>query len=261
MILLDHRIGSGELKPYFKAFDIQIELTELEFGDCCFEGNGPNGGVLIGVERKRVNDLVSSMRNKRLSGHQLPGLLSTYQYVYLVVEGITRIGDGGQLQVPCRMGKKFVWHDINLGSRSVLYREVDHYLSTLTHICGITVHFTGRERDTAAWIASKYHWWNDKEWHQHSSHMEVYAPVQEDRSSRWQRRTPTFGEKIASQLPGVSKSAFDIAKHFHNAREMANASIGEWENVKVSVKAKGGTKKQRLGKVRAERIYNAWRGK
>lgn len=266
MILIDSRTGSKELVPYFKPFDMQTELTTLEFGDFCFPGNGPDGSALIGVERKRLgarsNDLIDSMRSGRLSGHQLPGLLDTYTFTYLIVEGVWRIGDTGQLQVPRRTGKnKYAWYDLKHGSRSVLYREVDHYLATLTHHCNIIVHHTDRERDTAAFIASRYKYFNLKEWHQHSSHMEIYAPTPVDRSSMWSRRTPTFEEKIAAQLPGVSKGAFDVAKHFKSGRDMANAEVSDWEKVRVSVKAKGGMKKHKIGKTRAKRIFDAWRGR
>ena len=96
MILLDDRTGSGELLPLFRPYDAPVELARLDFGDACWLGNGATGPELVGVERKTIHDLVSSMRSKRLSGYQLPGLLRTYDWVYLLVEGVWRCGGRGE---------------------------------------------------------------------------------------------------------------------------------------------------------------------
>lgn len=257
MIILDPRRGSGELEPYFKPYDISVTVSQLDFGDCCFNGNGPDGVALVGVERKVIRDLIASMRDKRLSGHQLPGLLNTYQFVYLIVEGIWHVGANGEIEVRTRRGRKFGWTPLRMGSRPVLYREVDHYLTTLTHICGITVYPTSTPQQTVALIASRYHWFNDKVWSQHDSHQEIYAPYEPAISrGRVFGRTPSLTEKFAAQIPGIDKGAFDIAKYFGSVNQMVSAGVGEWEKVVLSVHTKDGVKKHKIGRVRAERIYN-----
>jgi ERCC4-type nuclease len=242
MILIDSRIGSKELLPYFKPFGVQVELTELEFGDLCWDGNGPsNSSVMIGVERKTIHDLISSMRSKRLSGKQLPGLLRTYDYVYLVVEGITRVGEQGQMEiwlrkgwVPLRVGsypQRDPTSAPRMGSGTILYTEIDHYLSTLTHLCGVSVISTSNPTQTVAWAVSRYKWWSDKRWEQHHAHKEIYAPPPEQRGRRMFSQVSLVG-KMAAQITGVDRKAFDVEKKFKSVREMVNAEVKEWEKIK-----------------------------
>ena len=96
MILIDDRMGSKELLPLFRPYDVTVELSHLEYADIAFFGNGPTGPELVGIERKTLHDLVNSMRSRRLSGYQLPGLMAAYAWVYIVVEGVWRAGDGGE---------------------------------------------------------------------------------------------------------------------------------------------------------------------
>src|ERR1035437_1169131 len=69
MILIDKRIGSADLLAPLQAAGFDAQLVELAFGDLAFEGKGPNGTTLnVGVELKRLGDLVSSLRTGRLAG-------------------------------------------------------------------------------------------------------------------------------------------------------------------------------------------------
>ena len=63
-------------------------IVRMDYGDAMVTGNGPCGQVDIGIERKRIGDLVNSITTGRLSGHQLPGLLAQYYKVYIIVEGM-----------------------------------------------------------------------------------------------------------------------------------------------------------------------------
>src|ERR1044071_4618368 len=110
MILrIDDRIGSVELAPLFQSYGIKPIVCRLEFGDLDFVGRGPQGGCAIVVERKRINDLVSSIQSKRLSGHQTPGMARSYDYAYLIVEGIWRPAENDQLEILNRVKGEYVW--------------------------------------------------------------------------------------------------------------------------------------------------------
>ena len=86
MILIDNRTGSKELFPLFPKGS--AKLCHLPFGDFSFVGNGPDEMPLnIGIERKQIREVAGEMSAGRLVGHQVPGLLATYQVVYLIVEG------------------------------------------------------------------------------------------------------------------------------------------------------------------------------
>ena len=99
MIVLDRR-EPDELETYVRALGIECVKgeTELEFGDAMFSGNGPDGMCLIGFERKRLSDLLTSMRDRRLSGRQMRGCWERYDFVWIVSEGIYREGTGGEIE-------------------------------------------------------------------------------------------------------------------------------------------------------------------
>ena len=201
----------------------------------------------MGVERKVIGDLVSSMRSGRLSGHQLPGLLESYYHTYLIVEGIWQAGTHGEVEVIVSGGK---WVSLMLGSRSVLYREVDHYLATLEHKVGLSMVRTANRGQTAAFIASRYQWWQ-KEWNKHDSNEAVYSPYEEERRTRrasfTQRRAGPV-ELVAAQFPGVSKKAWEFGKKFGSVREMVGASEKELCEL------------DGIGKKGAKKIYQWLRG-
>lgn len=258
MLLIDDRSGSKELLPYFQPYDVGVELTRLEFADICWWGNGEDGLVAVGVELKNVNDLIASMRSNRLSGHQLPGLFENYGVVVLLVQGIWQAGENGEVQIWNGRG----WSGAASG-RGIMYREVDHYLATLEHKCGVVVKQTSTKQQTAAWVVSRYKWWNDKEWHQHRSHEAIYAEYEPNggrgHKGRFMRRSVGLAEKVAAQLPGVDRAAWDVARRFGTVEQMVQASPQEWAGVEVSTHGKGGVKKAHLGMKRGEKIWRMLR--
>src|SRR5574341_1238250 len=104
MILLDDRAGSKDLAPFMPK-SVPFTLTRLEYGDVAFSGRGPSGVCTVGVEIKKIPDLVDCIYSGRFAGHQLPGMLDTYDYCYLLVEGATRAGKLGTLEYRRAGGK------------------------------------------------------------------------------------------------------------------------------------------------------------
>src|SRR5437016_923212 len=127
ILLIDDRIGSRELLPHFKSFDVRTEVCHLESADAAFVGYGPDGPIYIGIERKVISDLVASIRSKRLSGHQLAGLIENYDVSILLVEGIYRPGANGELETVTHWG----WRPLYIGRQAVLYREVDNFITSM----------------------------------------------------------------------------------------------------------------------------------
>ena len=224
MLLIDSRTGSKELLPLMNPYSIRCQLCVLDFGDFHFSGNGPRGKVSIGVERKRIDDLIESMQSGRLSGHQLPGLSECYDYCYLVVEGAWRTSPDGQLEVQI-YGK---WKPIKLH-----FRALESYLCTLELHAGIIYRKTYDMRETAALVAALYRYWNDKQWADHRSHQMIYTPVHvSHRSMTLYGRKVSVLEKIAAQLPGIDSKAEAVAKHFGTVRRLAEAGPQEWQKIK-----------------------------
>lgn len=248
MISVDCRVGSKELAPLFRQYGIQTKVTEMEFGDMAFEGNGPSGKCSVGIERKRIDDLVASIESKRLSGHQLPGMSEQYDYCYLIVEGVWREGPDGFVQVghggfdgEQTFGGRWLPHRWRLP-----YRAVDNYLSTLELLAGVIYRRSLGPGDTVAVTVDLWHWWNDKLWDAHGSHLAVYAPALGERGrGRLMRRDVPLAERWAMQLPGVDKKARLVAEHFGSARAMACAVEKQWQQI------------DGIGKVTAKRAVEA----
>src|SRR5229473_7700773 len=96
MLLVDDRIGSVELIPYIKRNHIQAEKIRLEYGDVCMEGNGPKGKISIGVERKRLHDILACIDDGRYN-QQRVGMREMYDVSFLLVEGIWKPHEDGTL--------------------------------------------------------------------------------------------------------------------------------------------------------------------
>lgn len=225
MITLDARIGSKDLLKYLPKG--KARLGHLQYGDASFLGNGPDDvPIPVGIELKRLLDLLSSMTTGRLSGHQLPGMQACYRVRYLVVEGIWRPNPStGLLERP--MGKG--WVPVELGTRTFMASEVDGYLNTLDMLGGMHVRTTGSPRQTAQLILSIHHWWTDKKWEAHRSHL---AFDESDGLGTALLTKPKLLRRIAKELPGVGWARSQaVAAYFDNVVEMVNAPSEEWEKI------------------------------
>lgn len=256
-LLLDPRSGSGELLPYFKSYDIEVSVTQLDFADIAMFGDGPDGLVAVGVERKVIGDLVNSMRSDRLTGHQLPGLMENYQFVFLVVEGVFKAGKSGALEV-----LRQNWRPLMVGSKPILYREVSNFLLTLMLKCGVMVVRTNNAEETVAWAVGLYKWF-EKGWHQHVSHEAIYTPFNESgvgsRRGNWRKRTVPKLEKMVAQLDGVDRAAFGIAQRFRNMEGLVGATVEEIAEVRIERNEKGGKRLVRLGDKRGQSVFEQLR--
>lgn len=243
MIRLDDRVGSGELLPLFRPFGVSVEKVRLEFGDLCWQGNGPKGLCMVGVERKRIDDLVQSMQSGRLSGHQLPGMVENYDFGYLVVEGFWKADpQTGELLVS--MGRdRWV-------KRGIQVRAIHNYLFGLSLRAGMLVWRTGTDRETVEFVVDQYRMWTEKRWDEHKAHEQVYTGgasmdlSEEQREGGGGRRLylnvkpPTNAELLASVMPGLGKKlAYRVGKKFGTPMQMMLAEADRWAEVKgVSVK-------------------------
>ena len=252
-IFLDPRSGSGEVLPYFKPYDVPVESdVQLDAGDFAFCGNGPDGSTpLIGFERKVLTDAISSMRSERFMGEQLPKLLAQYPLsIAIVLEGIWRAGpDSGAIEV--KGYGRGEWIPVKVGSRYVMHRELDHWLATLEHKIGFE---TGRQfsvvrtsdpAQTAAYIVSRYKWWNNKSWEEHDSYKVIYSPEVPHPPGRRGFVIPQPGpvEEVACRFPGVREKAWNFGRRFESVYDMVNADQKELGEV------------DGIGKKGASRIY------
>ena len=222
MILVDDRTGAVELEPYVAKM-APCRINRLEYGDFAWVGNGKeNEPLSIGVERKTISDLCSSITTGRLSGHQLLGLLNTYSHVTILLEGIWRSSpQDGMLEV-YRGG---TWAPLKRGPTRWMANTIYNYLNTLSMMCGVKVWQTGTAVESAQWIAALYRW-SQKDWHEHRSlHQFCEIPP---RGARARLTAPTLVHRIAGEFKGVG---FDrgakIAGRFATPWDFLTASEAE----------------------------------
>lgn len=177
VILVDYREdstkkGSNGLWDDLKKTTLPIKQDALAGGDLMFLGRGPEGvEVTVGVEFKKIRDLLSSIRSKRLQGHQLHEL-HAYDFRFLLVEGEWRHNDSGQVTV--RSGFK----DWSAAKGNFSASELDKALLGLVLRGGLHyVEPTHTRRETIRWIESLYRNFTDVAWDDHTSHTGIYRPT------------------------------------------------------------------------------------
>lgn len=176
MLLVDFREdstkkGSNGLWDDLKKTALPLKQAKLDGGDVMFLGSGPEGKeVTVGVEFKKLRDLVSSLRSHRFQGHQLHEL-QPYDFRFLLVEGAWKHDDAGFVTV--RSGFK-EWKRVPGAIRAA---ELDKTLLGLTLRAGVLVKETDTRRETIRWIQSLYRNFTDVAWDDHTSHTGVYRPT------------------------------------------------------------------------------------
>jgi ERCC4-type nuclease len=206
---------------------MDARLDTLDSADVCWEGHGEGGKtVRIGLERKRLRDAISGLREGRFLGFQAGKLLAQYDRAILLIEGAWRPGPDGELLTPSRgkPGEKWRWLPLRIGSQVYMYRELDNWLNSVANITGIRVVRTQNAEETAHHITDSWHWWS-KEWDKHKSTSVFHhsGPV------RVELAAPSLVRKVAKELPGIGwEKSKDVEIHFPTVLELATAGESEW---------------------------------
>lgn len=204
MILVDTRAGSKELIEPLEARGLPVDPVTLEFGDVAFEGRGEHGkAVFVGIEYKKLSELVQAMNDGRFAGHQLPGMVQTYDYRYLLVEGELLINPlDGRLARRAGVGRTRPLQ----GAPGIA--EFHKRLLTYTHR-GATIPILVPNRKAAVlWLEAAYHFWTDSDLDGHKSHIALYN---RDLDSRLQRPKTDF-RTIVGAWPHVGPQVLDAAE-------------------------------------------------
>ena len=220
MLLVDDRIGSVDLARPLADAGMPVTVARLEYADVAFEGKGNDDvPVMIGVELKKLGDLVSSLRSGRLSGHQLPGLAgphAVYNYAWLLIEGQWRSDPKGELLVQGHFGK---WQPLP-GHMTV--SELEKRVLTLEMLGGLRVRHTPNRAATLHFITNLYRWWTDVAMDRHTTHLIEHTAQSFLPLSAFRRTVKCF--------PGIgTKASLAAEKYFGGSLARAcNASEAEW---------------------------------
>ena len=219
MLLIDYRAGSDELREPLRKMGLPAESGDI-LADIAFEGRGEGGApVMVGIEFKKLAELVQSLRTQRLQGHQLLKMREHFQFCYLLLEG--EILHDRQGRLLRRTGRR----EFSPLPGGMAAGELRKRLLVLHLRGGLNFIHTTKREDTLEWIEALYHTWTDKDLDQHDSHIAIYqaptlAAISEFRG---------FFSRIAGL--GIRKT-LPVEKHFQGSiRRAVNAPRSEWLKV------------------------------
>lgn len=235
---VDDRVGSIELAAPLRQRGLPVSVERMEGGDFVWDTEADGEPVTVGVERKRLDDVLTCIRSRRWADYQLPAMRKTCGVVVLLIEGIWQEGNDGELLTWRRGG----WDSPASGVRSAA--ELRTFALTQTFKAGVHVVFSSTTKTTLDWLASAYAWWTAAGgWGRHKSDGGgVYLP------------TPTIGKlrdvgELACIIPGLGPTwAVYAQEEFSSPWAAMSAGVSRWSGL-VATSKKG--RKQRLGVRRA----------
>lgn len=218
ILFIDDRVGSREFLRPLRRMGAPAKIHRLTYADFAFTGKGPaHSSVAVGVERKTVAEILAAVTDSRFIGRQIPGLLQTYDYVYLVVEGFTRVDARTALLMS---GK---W-EAGFGPGRHMYEPYKKFLVTLATKARLIVERTNSFTETVHYLHALYRWW-EKPW---ASHKSAYA-VDEAKPDAAILDERTFKRRVFAQLPGVGwERSRMVSQYFPNVEAGMLADEKEW---------------------------------
>lgn len=231
MILVDYRSGAekpgsnsvDKLVEYINRIGVPCEKNSLEFGDAAFEGNGPRGRIMIGVERKTLHDALHCIDDGRISGKQRIGMLQMYEKSFLMLEGAWKPHDPDGTLMEGFNGMS--WGQCRYRSQRVMYSKLYRYLLSLS-LSGVIVTYSRDLWHTAFNICEIYHYFQ-KPWDQHTSMLQTQQLAIPSLTGK-----PSVTRGWATWLTGVGvKLSIDAEKLFRKPRVLANANVEDWQKL------------------------------
>ncbi len=243
MILVDDRVGSIELLPELSRLGYHVQSQRLDAGDFSFPGEGPNGPCLIGIERKRLGDLVQSLKSGRLVGHQAIQMRQQYDYCYLLIEGVYRVNEYNQVEIPIGRSR---WSSISRGRGSfLLYSDLSKWLTGFELGSGFFLRRSAHLQESALLIGSLADYWS-KPWDEHRT-MNQFHSGQVLRGVGLE--APSLVRRVAKELDGIGwEKSKAVEAVFGTVMDMVDGGVKDWMKV------------EGIGKKIAERVVRDLRG-
>ena len=251
-IQIDTRTGSNKLIEKFPGECIE---AILDFGDIAFFGNGPdNTPWYIGIEYKKIDDFVGSMKSGRFTGTQLPGMIRLFDICFVIIEGISYLD-----RTTGMLCKKMGRNSYGLGIHYKGYHNFMTSVAVHSALAGkpcIIKQTVGIE-ETVGVIRATYDWFQ-KPWEWHTSisrpdltkiqrvsyDLEVLKvdPETPEYPKYWLRKAIFQLERMGWDIAG------SISDKFQTMEAVLKASQRDFEEV------------DRVGKGLAARLYKALHG-
>jgi ERCC4-type nuclease len=222
-VRIDTRAGSKDLFEPLKRLSVDVEEAFLDSGDVEIIGNGPDGPMLIGVEYKKLGDLIQCVRDGRFAD-QLRKMKENYQIYWLLVEGtISGFMPRSPVFISKGKGRPFKVPG------GVTYHEIASFVISMSMQGGVNLWRTKTIEESAAWLRALNLWWTAKEWDDHRACLDFYKPPPVGGNAF---TGPSTLQKVLCALPGVGPTkAFRISERFGSVREMVAATEADWIEV------------------------------
>jgi ERCC4-type nuclease len=205
---------------YIQRTGVHALSQELEFGDACFEGNGPDGKIAIGIERKKIGDMLNCIDDARYAGHQRPGMLAMYNKSVLMLEGVWKPEPVTGYLMECVA--QLTWRPYKYRSQVVRYNKLFRYLISI-QLSGVIVITTRDVEQTAYNIVELYHYFG-KPWDGHTSLLEI-----QKLNIPEMRGKPSLVRRWASDLDGIGvKHSMEAEKVFKTPYDLAKSDESDW---------------------------------
>lgn len=241
MLFVDYRDGSKELKEPLRRLGLPVtpasDHDDLPAGDLAFLGRGEKGeGVWIGVEHKRLSDLMQSLRSNRMNEQALK-MQKEFRFRYLMIEGDLHVDDQGRFLRRSKRGRFTPMPGLNAAE---LFKRV-----FVLHIAfGLVPIWTANQRISLKQIQFLYRVWTDTDMDKHKSHLAIYEPPSIVEPTPFVRTVKTYPEC------GL-KFAKAAQSQFRTIRRATNATAEEWAAIEAT-DDKGKTR--RFGALNAAKI-------
>lgn len=217
--LIDDRVGSAEFFEPLKRMGVRVRSQRLPCADIAWSGYGPSGNVSVGVERKKLSEILACFGDSRFVSRQLPQLVQSYDVVWLLIEGVYGVERDGSLSTGRMFGPR----------RTHSYEQVMGFLLTLQQKAGVRITRTASFTESVWWLHTTYRWWQ-KPWEKHQSAYALDTVRMPYDTTIAQ--APNLIRLTAAQLPGIGWQRSElVAKHFTSVREMCDAGWREWAKV------------------------------
>jgi ERCC4-type nuclease len=243
VIFVDSRAGSNELIDPLTAAGLPVEVTTLDFGDVMFLGRGEQGAqLMVGVEHKKLPDLVQSLGDDRLAGYQLPGLIDTYDRPYLLIEGEWDADNSGRVVAASKV--RGMSRPVKGAPPAI---ELLKRVLTLETRGGLRIYWSPNQRATVRYLTALYRFWTDKDLDHHKSHLAIHAP---DLDASIKNPVSDF-QRVVAMVPGIGfQTSVAVDKTFGSSfRRMMLATETDWAAIEVNGR--------KLGKNKAKKIMEA----
>lgn len=224
MIEVDYHTGSIELMPIIQRIGVKCEKGDLQYGDVAFEGNGPLGRVMIGIERKALHDMLNCIDDARYTGHQRIGMKQMYDVSVLMVEGHWKPHDGNGLLMEGFSGGT-AWGYCRYRSQRSMYAKLYRYLISVA-LSGVIVTFSRDMFQTAFNCVEWFHYFQ-KPWSGHGALQEMQKIAIPTLNHK-----PSLVRKWANDIEGVGvKKSEDAERLFKTPIALAQGDEMDWVRV------------------------------